>query len=255
MCESNDELLNKKKIEIEDTAALLYLKEKLFGLDKVSSIRNVVIDEAQDFSVFQLYALKSVLKTNLFTILGHISQGIHSYRGFTDWKQVIDGVFPSSSYKTLQQSYRTTVEIMNVANQVIQQGVTTGTLLAKPVVRHGEKPTHYDIQHMEKLEESIEQQVREAQGQGLKTFAIIGKTMEDCQAIRRMLKKRTSLSIQLLMREEQFEKVDLVVVPSYIVKGLEFDVVIIVNVNAVYREEKLDIKLLYVAMTRPLHRL
>jgi DNA helicase-2/ATP-dependent DNA helicase PcrA len=79
--------------------------------------------------------------------------------------------------------------------------------------------------------------------------------MEDCHAIRRILKKKTSLSIQLLMGEEQFEKVDVVVVPSYIVKGLEFDVVIIVNVDAAYREEELDIKLLYVAMTRPLHQL
>lgn len=42
----------------------------------------------------------------------------------------------------------------------------------------------------------------------------------------------------------------------YLAKGLEFDVVIEANADSHnYQENELDTKLLYVVMTRPLHRL
>ena len=46
------------------------------------------------------------------------------------------------------------------------------------------------------------------------------------------------------------------VVPSYLAKGLEFDCVIIANVNIEkYSNSSLDIKLLYVAITRAMSKL
>ncbi|MFP3415815.1 ATP-binding domain-containing protein, partial [Bacillus sp. SIMBA_074] len=44
------------------------------------------------------------------------------------------------------------------------------------------------------------------------------------------------------------------VMPAYLTKGLQFDVVFIVDVNS-YLDNEWDAKLLYVAMTRPVHRL
>lgn len=45
----------------------------------------------------------------------------------------------------------------------------------------------------------------------------------------------------------------MVIVPFYLAKGLEFDVVMLSNVDSQrYGMGELDIKLLYVAMTRPL---
>ncbi len=46
-----------------------------------------------------------------------------------------------------------------------------------------------------------------------------------------------------------------VIVPCQLVKGLEFDAVFIVNIKEKYEDNPLDIKLLYVSMTRALHRL
>jgi DNA helicase-2/ATP-dependent DNA helicase PcrA len=51
------------------------------------------------------------------------------------------------------------------------------------------------------------------------------------------------------------KKGSVVIVPSYLSKGLEFDAVLIVSLEDAYKEEELDIKLLYVGMTRPMHRL
>ena len=45
------------------------------------------------------------------------------------------------------------------------------------------------------------------------------------------------------------------ILPSYLSKGLEFDSVIIVGKNNFNTNNKLDMKLLYVSMTRALHKL
>jgi DNA helicase II / ATP-dependent DNA helicase PcrA len=48
---------------------------------------------------------------------------------------------------------------------------------------------------------------------------------------------------------------DRMILPAYLAKGLEFDVVFLYNGLHPYQSNELDIKMLYVAMTRPLHRL
>lgn len=47
----------------------------------------------------------------------------------------------------------------------------------------------------------------------------------------------------------------IVILPSYLAKGLEFDAVFIMGAESEYTESELDIKLLYVAMTRAQHKL
>jgi DNA helicase IV len=254
LCTQSADLLNKKRIEIEDAGALLYLKEKIFGVEGIN-IKNVVIDEAQDFSVFQLYALKTVLKTDLFTILGDLSQGIHSYRGIHDWQDVIDGVFPKSNFATLRQSYRTTVEIMNLANEIIQQSKSPGIVLAEPVVRHGDLPEYHSFENKDGFVSSVVKQVKKLKKEGFRTIALIGKSMRECQQIKKHMEKGSGFSTQLLEGEGQLEQKDVVVVPSYIAKGLEFEAVFIINIDDEYHAHELDIKLLHVAMTRPLNRL
>ena len=88
------------------------------------------------------------------------------------------------------------------------------------------------------------------------TFAVIGKTMKDCERIAGLLESRFPGGVKLLAEQESIPKDRIIVVPSYLSKGLEFDVVIITSVEEIYKEDnELDIKLLYVGMTRPLHRL
>lgn len=60
----------------------------------------------------------------------------------------------------------------------------------------------------------------------------------------------------IIHNSEEVYKSGIVVLPSCLAKGLEFDAVLIFNASsAEYTEDELDIKLLYVAMTRPLHKL
>lgn len=256
LCETAATLLAKKQIELEDGAALLYLKHKLFGFEADLDVKNVVIDEAQDFSVFQFYAMREVLGTEMFTIFGDLSQGIHAYRGIQDWEAAGQAVFPDGfNYKTLEQSYRTTVEIMDLANEIIKKSTTPGLVLAKPVIRHGEKPELKQFATADEIVQAVKKKIPQLQKEGFKSIALIGKTVEECKRLKKLLDKDGAIKAAILSGEETTYQTGVIIVPSYVAKGLEFDVVFIINLEDRYTTEDMDIKLLYVAMTRSLHRL
>ncbi|MEL7649136.1 MAG: RNA polymerase recycling motor HelD [Sedimentibacter sp.] len=251
------QILDSGCVEVEDLAPILYLKHRIEGFDGKADIKYVVIDEAQDFSLFQFYALRKIFNTDFFTILGDLSQGIHSYRSIRDWKTVMSKVFDaeSSQYLTLEQSYRTTIEIMDLANEVIRLIPNEELILAKPVVRHGELPEISEFKSGRELISQAGKKVVELMSEGYKSIALIGKTPKECQIVHRELKKNKQLDVRLLEGKEEEYDNPIVILPSYLSKGLEFDAVIIINIEDEYDEEELDLKLLYVAMTRAQHRL
>ncbi len=257
ICKYSKDILSNKHVEFEDLAALIYLKHRVLGFDHKIDIKYVVIDEAQDFSYFQFFALKNIFNTDMFTILGDLSQGIHSYRSIQSWDDVLNKIFDStkSQYLTLEQSYRTTIEIMDLANEVIKLSSLEGLIFAKPVVRHGEKPSVIQFSSKSEIIDAIEKRVLVLVSEGYQSIALIGKTPKECSNIQKELEKKHLFETKLLKgKEEEYDR-SIVVLPSYLAKGLEFDAVIIVNVEDNYRLEELDLKLLYVAMTRALHRL
>ncbi len=251
------DILNNKKVELEDLAPLLYIKHRIMGFDDKVNIKYVVIDEAQDFSPFQFYALKKIFNTDFFTILGDLSQGIHSYRSIKDWNVVLNKIFDSdnSQYLKLEQSYRTTIEIMDLANEVIKLIPNEELILAKPVVRHGESPSIIKFKSKKEILNEAEKKIVQLISEGYKSIAIICKTPKECKTVHDEFKKNKQLNIKLLVgKEEQYDNT-IVIVPSYLSKGLEFDAVIVLNIDDVYNEDELDLKLLYVAMTRAQHKL
>ena len=250
-------ILSKKMVELEDLAPLLYIKQRIIGFDDKVNIKYVVIDEAQDFSLFQFFVLKKIFNTDFFTILGDLSQGIHSYRSIKNWNSVLDKIFDHEnlSFLKLEQSYRTTIEIMDLANEVIKKLPHEELTMAKPVLRHGEKPSVCKFKSNKELLKDVEKKVFDLIKEEYKSIALIGKTLQECKAIHNELKKNKELNVELLEgKEEQYDN-SIVVVPSYLSKGLEFDAVIIINMDDIYNNDEIDLKLLYVAMTRAQHRL
>ncbi len=248
-------LFSKNRYEIEDLAPLYYLRAKLIGIDPDLKMKAVFIDEAQDYSYFQFVALKEGLETNLFTIVGDLAQGIHAYRGLNSWTPLVERIFPESNYHSLQRSYRTTIEIMELANEILSL-MPEELPSVNPVVRHGDKPqfTHIDPMNKNKLKEVLVKDITELELKEYHSIAIIGKTNGECQYIYRLLEK-SGLEVQLLKDTDDMKKGHFVIVPSYLSKGLEFDVVLLVSIDKPYTRKELDIKLLYVSMTRPMHQL
>lgn len=231
------------------------MKAKLEGIDEPYKMKSIFIDEAQDYSYFQFVAMKEGFETDLFTIVGDLAQGIHSYRGLNSWEPLVTEIFPNANYHALQKSYRTTIEIMHLANDILSI-MGKDLPIVQPVIRHGDKPrfTKIDPSNLQQVRERLEEDIQSLKGQELNSIAIIGKNDSECLRLYKML-ENSNLPIQLLEEKEDMKKGSVVIVPSYLSKGLEFDAVLIVTLEEAYSEEELDIKLLYVAMTRPMHRL
>lgn len=249
--------LNKNAVEIEDLAPLMYIKYLIRGLDEKLTVRHVVIDEAQDFSPFQLFIIKNLIGGNSFTILGDLCQGIYSYRGITDWEKVSKNIFGEENYSmlTLEQSYRTTIEIMGAASSVIEYLNDENLPTPKPVIRHGEKVKIIEKSTLKEISLDMAEKIKNIKFEGFKSAAIICKTLEECKKLKIELKS-VGLNIDIITGNEAEFLGGVVLIPSYLVKGLEFDVVIIANGSKeAYSTDPLDVKLLYIAMTRPLHRL
>ncbi len=252
--------LNKNEIAFEDLAPIIYIHYKIFGTKVKKNLRHVIVDEAQDYGEFQFSVLKTILKSNSMTILGDIAQGVHSYRGIENWKKFIEIEFPEGDaiYTTLEKTYRTTKEIMHKANDVIdklpnfeKQFITKG----QPVI-DGKDSIH--IKKFASEDEIIQnciERINEYTQNGFKSIAIIGKDINECNNIKKKIQKYNK-NVKLIQSKDSEYHAGISIVPSYLAKGLEFDSVILFNVNSEkYQNNVLDIKLLYVAITRAMSKL
>jgi DNA helicase-2/ATP-dependent DNA helicase PcrA len=245
--------MNNSIIDSDDFAALLYLKLKVEGLDKVS-FSHIVIDEAQDYSSFQLLMLKSIATNDSFTIVGDIGQGIYYYKGIESWQKLINEVFSGeANYIPLSQSYRSTIEIINVANRVLQKQLNYMTP-ASPVLRHGKEPELISYSEEKEFAGSLDEIVESVKASGKKSIAVIGKTFEECKQIKVQLKKYSKNDWELIKNTDKNFQLENIIIPSYMTKGLEFDCSVIYNCDdESYGNNELDKKILYVVLTRALH--
>lgn len=241
-----------KKFEFEDLSSLIYLKAKINGIDEYGKYKQIVIDEAQDYGEFTFFSLKFILKNAAFSIFGDLAQSIYQYRSIENWESVLNNTFRNQGdIQYLLKSYRTTTEIMDSANNITKY-IKLNT--AKPVIRHGKKVGF--IKYKEKNEQIslIKRILEQYKTQNYKTIAIICKNEEEAQELYIKLEMNDIKNITL--NDTEYNG-GICIITSYLAKGLEFDGVIISNSGEEeYNSNKMiDMKLLYVAMTRPLHEL
>lgn len=244
--------LKNKKFEFEDLSSLIYLKAKINGIDEYGKYKQIVIDEAQDYGEFTFFSLKFILKNAAFSIFGDLAQSIYQYRSIENWESVLNNTFRNQGdIQYLLKSYRTTTEIMDSANNITKY-IKLNT--AKPVIRHGRKVSF--IKYKEKNEQIslIKRILEQYKTQNYKTIAIICKNEEEAQELYIKLEMNDIKNITL--NDTEYNG-GICIITSYLAKGLEFDGVIISNSGEEeYDSNKMiDMKLLYVAMTRPLHEL
>ena len=89
---------------------------------------------------------------------------------------------------------------------------------------------------------------------GYKSIAIICKNKENSKKLYSSLKELND-DINLIISDKCEFKIGINVISSYIAKGLEFDEVIILNVNHDNYKTEYDRSLLYIAVTRCMHQL
>ena len=247
----------KGKIEMEDIAPLMYIKCMVHGVKTKFELKHIVVDEAQDFSEFQFYVFKKIIKSNSMTILGDLAQGIYYYRGTRNWQKTMSVVFGEDSdlkYLTLKKTYRTTEEIMNVANKVISNiNDVLNCELGEPVMKNGAPVTFKHFENHSDMINQIKACLEEFKQKGFTNIAIIGKTIPDCLKLQKELNND---EIHMISSKDAEYNGGINICPSYLSKGLEFDAVIITDADVNnYTKSEVDTKLLYVCITRAMNTL
>lgn len=243
---------NRPEVAAEDLAPLLYLNLKLNGMDGRDQFQHVVIDEAQDFSPLQLAVLKEYCPSHSFTILGDLSQSIHTYQGITDWKDFLQ-LFDKEkeAYFQLDVSYRSTMEIIEFANHILQP--FPGFAKAEPVFRSGDPVSIHHVQQPHQTNR-ISSVIEEWQA-SVETIAVVARSSDSAKRLYDQLHAK-GLPVRLIASNDEKYSGGVSVVPIYLTKGLEFDAVLLTDVNAeTYPFTPMAAKLLYVGCTRALHKL
>ena len=232
---------NKDLINYDDACLYVYIKCKLYGYNYNTSIKEIVIDEAQDYSLGQIKLISKIFKNASYTILGDINQTINPYYKY-DSLEELTKVLDSAKYIELTKTYRSTEEIINYSNRVL------GLSHVSAIRRNESVPVIEMIEN--DLDKQLRSDIEECKKNG-KSMAIITKNQDECDKIYELLK---DLGISKLDNNSKKFNREFVVVPVYMAKGLEFDSVIIYTDKD--NKYKLDEKYLYyVAITRAQHKL
>ena len=230
--------VNDKCLYYEDACIFLYIKSLLVGFNTNHVIKEIVIDEAQDYNKLQYLIIKKTFKTSNYTILGDTNQTINPYYKY-DSLEELTSIFESSKYITLTKTYRSTGKIIDYTNKILGLNHVTAIRNDKAsdiIFRNNITKNDFltDINNLKTTSKSI-----------------VTKNDSEAEEVYNMLKD--DLDIMLIDGFGHIKR-DLVVVPSYVAKGLEFDSVIIYTDKDNKYQEK-DKYLFYVACTRAQHNL
>ena len=261
-------LLEGSKLDLDDLGPLAYTRLLVDGparlrdtrgqeTEQIQKFDHLVVDEAQDLAPIQLAVLRA--HAGGATVLGDTAQGINPFRGTRDWREVEDVLRSDTGAGrrvNLRLSYRSTEPIIEFANQILAQlGVADDEHL-QAFPREGDPPQLIHADTDQAMIQEIAAVLDDVAGAEFQSAAVICKTAVEAQRIASQLETRLKTSFALITRATDARSADIVVLPGYLAKGMDFDVVVVVGADErTYTDAPLDAKLLYVAVTRALHRL
>lgn len=232
-------------LEWNDVYPYLYLQAAFTGLQESRLIKHLVIDEMQDYSPIQ-YAVLNRLFQCPKTILGDFSQSINPNCPYS--LEELHQFYEGSTLMRLEKSYRSTWEIIHFAKQIVKQADF------QAVERHGPAPELLEFSTEEEELVEICRQV-EAFHQGkYNAMGIVTRTNSAAKELYEKLKARGA-GVELITPESSAFHNGATVLSIQMSKGLEFDQVLLPQVDGETYHTDFDRNLLYVACTRAMHRL
>jgi DNA helicase-2/ATP-dependent DNA helicase PcrA len=231
--------------EWSDVFPLIYLKIMLDGAPADHSVKHLVIDEMQDYSAIQYKVLSQIYPCRK-TILGDANQSVSPLSSSDS--DIITEIVPQSRAVALYKSYRSTVQITRFSLQVRPNPDII------PIERHGEEPAIHACAEEAEQTALIKQWLHEFFDSDRQSLGIICKTQQQAAALHRKLKSYHD-KIHLLDAKSTNFDAGVILATAHLVKGLEFDEVIIPSVDANNYRTSIDRQMLYVACTRAMHHL
>lgn len=245
--------INEGILEYQDVTPFMFLKSKIIGIQANKNIKYVMIDEAQDYSLTQFKILAMLFKNANISLLGDINQCISPFNAIKNYDKVVEILKVQkqgaiSDYKELTKTYRSTFEINNFAKKLF---------LTPPnysqVERHGD-----EVKVVHQAEFSAKNIINRALElkKSYNTVAIICKNISETLLYSKevQLQENPNLFRMVTKNDNIFVSDKIMIIPSYLSKGLEFDAVIVSNASSEKYSEN-ERNLLYVVLTRALHKL
>ena len=213
--------LERHYLQLDDAAAILYL--------------------------LQLAYIQNSFPQAKLTLLGDIEQNVYAPKNLSQERfQTLTQLLPQkkAALITLNQSYRATAAITNLAKQFIPSGAQIQSFN-----RQGQTPTLFQTTAANLS--TVTGQLADKLAQKYRSVAIITKNIQQAQTLQQQLGNQV-----LLLQEESTAIPDgIIVLPVYLAKGLEFDCVIGYDISAANYQTSGDWGILYTIATRALHEL
>ena len=243
------ENLEADSLYYDDAIAIAYLYLKIYGTNKYKNIKQVVIDEAQDYYPLQYEIFNLVFSNAKFTILGDMKQTLAKKEDISFYEQIQKILNKKkSSLIMLDRSFRCTNEILNFSLKFIEQSSQI-----KSFNRNGDSPKVYIADNSEIFIDEIVKEIKLCQEKGFQSICLICKTEKNSTYLFNKIKHK--LDIQLIKNGSASDLQGVFILPVYMSKGLEFDTVLICDADSQNYHDEDDKNLLYVACTRALHKL
>lgn len=250
-------------LDTEDDTLLLRLHQRLKGplLRNPKSkdalvYEHMLIDEAQDYSPVELAFLLDLLsESRSVTLAGDTAQRLLMDNGFSDWRTVLSDLgLASVEIEPLKVGYRSTQEITDLAYAVLgpvapaERGIS---------VRSGAPVELFRFAHSGDAAGFLAEQLRSLmQVEPFASVAVVARFPEQADAYFEVLEKGEVPRLRRISDQDFPFKPGVDVTDVTQVKGLEFDYVIVVEVNAdTFPERVASRHLLHIAVTRAAHQL
>lgn len=230
-------------LPFEDVYGLLLTKVLYDGTTTdYGKYKHVVVDEMQDYVPTQYELINMLFKCHK-DILGDMNQIIDPYMNIGSL-ETMKTLLGESTFFSLETSYRSSAEIIEFANSLTGQHI-------KAIDRHNEKPEIIKCANVDEQAKAIAEEVdRAVKERGFGSVAIIVKNRENALNLYERLK---GTPVCLLIDSGVKYQGGIVLTTPMIVKGFEFDEVIIADADSSNYSTESDRHILFVSCTRALH--
>ncbi len=232
----------------EDLAPAMLLRMAMSGSVIRGDIKYVVVDEAQDYSACEWTVFRTLFPRARFTVAGDVDQALDEPPASI--ASMLADVFPASDIHAavLARSYRQTHQLAAFCHALGRSG-DAGEWLH----RDGALPRIVQLIDENHRPAILQNEISQLQARGARAIAIIGKTATECRDLMHSLQGR--VEAVHITEETDACPAGVIVIPSYLAKGLEFDAVVISDASARRYPDERDRRLLYTVCTRALHDL
>lgn len=241
--------LQADKLRYEDAIAFMCFIIKIKGYSLFSHIKQVVVDEAQDYYPMHFEILKMLFPNAKYTIVGDINQTIEKQADlsiYEDIKSILNKL--ETTTVVMNKSFRSSYEINTFSTKFID-----GDTIIESFDRHGSVPVIVYKTSKDELDDAVLQDIIQSQNSGYFSIAIICKSMKQAKELYSRIKSR--VTVELIDEDTSNAISGVLIIPVHMAKGLEFDAVLIYETDEKNYRDADDKRLMYIACTRALHKL